>query len=53
MWRKPNIYMWQFMVAHCNGDKQIDTKVSFYCGDAAGKRYRISIAVVISLISFL
>lgn len=36
-WRKPSASMWDHFVKHHNGGVKVDTKDSFYCGDAAGQ----------------
>jgi bifunctional polynucleotide phosphatase/kinase len=36
-WRKPSASMWDHFVKHHNGGVKVDTKDSFYCGDAAGR----------------
>ena len=35
--RKPNLAMWDYFKENLNGDLNIDTRKSFYCGDAAGR----------------
>jgi len=37
MYRKPNTEMWDYMVTNLNGAVEPDPKISFYCGDAAGR----------------
>jgi len=35
-YRKPSLGLWETLIT-INGDKKIDMKESFYCGDAAGR----------------
>ena len=37
VYRKPNMGMWDYMQAHCNGGVALNTQESFYVGDAAGR----------------
>lgn len=41
-WRKPSVAMWEHFVTDFNGGVEVDTKESFYCGDAAGMGFCIS-----------
>ena len=36
--RKPGTRMWELHDELMNGGKKVDKKVSFYCGDAAGRK---------------
>ena len=36
-WRKPNTSMWDYFELKYNNNIKIDYKLSFYCGDAAGR----------------
>lgn len=37
LYRKPSPEMWKYFTTKVNGGIKIDTKISFYCGDAAGR----------------
>ena len=37
-YRKPNIGMWEYMEAHCNGGVKVKRKRSLFVGDAAGRK---------------
>lgn len=37
-YRKPGVAMWEIHDQHCNGGKKVDKAISFYCGDAAGRK---------------
>lgn len=37
MYRKPSPEMWKYFVTKVNGNIKINTDLSFYCGDAAGR----------------
>jgi len=37
VYRKPSPEMWKYFVTKINGGLKIDTTLSFYCGDAAGR----------------
>jgi len=37
LYHKPSTNMWDYMISECNYNIKPDMKVSFYCGDAAGR----------------
>ena len=42
IFRKPRTGVWEFLTRNSNGNKSIDIKQSFYCGDAAGRTKKVS-----------